>query len=195
MGAVAGDEATLSLYGYGGDGYGGGSYLRKGHAMMAETLVLADGEFQLRRALKTDVLAVVELLANDRLRSSEESLASEDQEPYVSAFLAIDADPAHLLCVVTDSSGSVVATMHLTFLPGLARRGATRLQIEAVRVHEKLRGKGVGSAMILWAVDEAARRGASLVQLTSDAARPRAHRFYERLGFVQSHAGFKLHLT
>ena len=33
-----------------------------------------------------------------------------------------------------------------------------------------------------------------LVQLTSDVARPDAHRFYERLGFTASHVGFKLQL-
>ena len=33
--------------------------------------------------------------------------------------------------------------------------------------------------------------GAALVQLTSDAARTEAHRFYERLGYVGSHVGFK----
>lgn len=32
------------------------------------------------------------------------------------------------------------------------------------------------------------------VQLTSNAARKDAHRFYERLGFAQSHLGFKLKL-
>jgi hypothetical protein len=33
--------------------------------------------------------------------------------------------------------------------------------------------------------------GATMVQLTSDAARIDAHRFYERLGYVGSHRGFK----
>ena len=33
--------------------------------------------------------------------------------------------------------------------------------------------------------------GATLVQLTSDAGRADAHAFYERLGFVGSHRGFK----
>jgi hypothetical protein len=35
------------------------------------------------------------------------------------------------------------------------------------------------------------RAGAAMVQLTSDAARTDAHRFYERLGYVGSHVGFK----
>ena len=33
-----------------------------------------------------------------------------------------------------------------------------------------------------------------MVQLTSDATRLDTHRFYERLGFTQSHLGFKLTL-
>ncbi|CAM5425537.1 GNAT superfamily N-acetyltransferase OS=Leifsonia shinshuensis OX=150026 GN=HNR13_000519 PE=4 SV=1 [Leifsonia shinshuensis] len=43
-----------------------------------------------------------------------------------------------------------------------------------------------------WVLLEAAPSiGADLVQLTSDAQRADAHRFYERLGFVGSHIGFK----
>ncbi|MGO4356541.1 GCN5-related N-acetyltransferase [Janibacter hoylei] len=32
----------------------------------------------------------------------------------------------------------------------------------------------------------------TLVRLTSDKRRPEAHRFYERLGYVATHEGFKL---
>jgi GNAT superfamily N-acetyltransferase len=45
-----------------------------------------------------------------------------------------------------------------------------------------------------WAIEQARQRGCALVQLTSDARRAEAHRFYERLGFVASHTGFKLAL-
>jgi GNAT superfamily N-acetyltransferase len=48
--------------------------------------------------------------------------------------------------------------------------------------------------MMGWAIGEARRRGCGLVQLTTDKARPDAHRFYERLGFVASHQGMKLRL-
>ena len=82
--------------------------------------------------------------------------------------------------------------MQLTFIPGLARGGATRLQIEAVRVRSDLRGNGLGGAMITWAINEGRRRGSQLIQLTSDGSRAAAHRFYERLGFEASHVGFKL---
>jgi GNAT superfamily N-acetyltransferase len=82
----------------------------------------------------------------------------------------------------------------LTVIPGLGRRGATRSLIEAVRVHRSMRGAGLGTQLIEWAVAESRLLGASLVQLTSDASRTDAHRFYERLGFVNSHLGFKLSL-
>lgn len=63
-----------------------------------------------------------------------------------------------------------------------------------MRVREDFRDRGLGAAMMRWAIAEAEGRGCALVQLTSDTARTSAGRFYERLGFVASHAGFKLTL-
>jgi GNAT superfamily N-acetyltransferase len=143
-----------------------------------------------RRATIDDVRAIVELLAADQLGASRDG---GDLEPYERAFQAIDADPAHLL-VVAEEGGEVVATMQLSFLPGLARRGALRAQIEGVRVRSDQRGSGLGSELMAWAIDESRRRDCALVQLTSDKRRTDAHRFYERLGFVSSHEGFKLSL-
>jgi GNAT superfamily N-acetyltransferase len=48
--------------------------------------------------------------------------------------------------------------------------------------------------MFAWAIDQCRSRGCDLVQLTTDKTRPEAHRFYERLGFVGSHIGYKLML-
>jgi GNAT superfamily N-acetyltransferase len=148
----------------------------------------------LRRAQQDDVPAIVGLLAADQLGATRDSVRDDaDLAAYEAAFRAIDADPAHLL-LVAESAGQVVGTMQLSFLPGLARRGALRAQIEAVRVAESTRGSGLGAAMMQWAIDEARRRGCALVQLTSDKSRTSAHRFYERLGFVASHEGMKLRL-
>ena len=55
-----------------------------------------------------------------------------------------------------------------------------------------LRSSGIGSAVMRWVGERAAPAvGASMVQLTSDAARTDAHRFYEKLGYIGSHLGFK----
>jgi GNAT superfamily N-acetyltransferase len=96
--------------------------------------------------------------------------------------------------MVAESDGEIIATMQVSFIPGLARRGALRAQLEAVRVDDAYRGRGLGAAMLAWAIDEARQRGCGLVQLTSDKSRTSAHRFYERHGFVATHEGMKLKL-
>lgn len=148
-------------------------------------------DVQFRRATEADLPAIVAMLADDVLGATRES--PDDLTPYLAAFKGIEADPNQFL-VVADRDGEVVGTMQLTFLPGLSRKGATRAQIEAVRVRGTERGTGLGSRLMVWAIDQARDRGCNLVQLTSDTARTDAHRFYEQLGFAASHLGFKLSL-
>jgi GNAT superfamily N-acetyltransferase len=148
----------------------------------------------LRRAVGDDLTAIVGLLAADQLGATRDGISTAgDLLAYRRAFDAIDSDPAHIL-VVAQAGDDIAATMQLSFIPGLARRGALRAQIEAVHVHHAYRGRGLGGAMFGWAIGEARRRGCALVQLTSDKSRPDAHRFYHRLGFTASHEGLKLAL-
>jgi GNAT superfamily N-acetyltransferase len=157
-----------------------------------ETLDLGPDRVILRRAEASDVPGIVGLLAADQLGATRDGVGrAEDLAAYQAAFEAIDRDPAHLL-VVAQSGPDLVATMHLSFLPGLARRGALRAQIEAVRVHQAYRNRGLGAALFTWAIDESRRRHCALVQLTTDKSRTSAHRFYERLGFAATHEGMKL---
>ncbi|MFI1095375.1 GNAT family N-acetyltransferase [Streptomyces sp. NPDC020917] len=148
-------------------------------------------EIIIRPAVAGDVAAIVALLADDELGRLRES--PEDLGPYEAAFAEIDGDPQHVL-VVAEAAGAVIGTAQLTYLPGLSHKGATRAQIEAVRIGSAARGTGLGSTLIQWCVDRARERGCALVQLTSDATRADAHRFYERLGFRPTHVGFKLAL-
>jgi len=158
------------------------------------TIELGGSAVVLRRAEAGDIPAIVGLLAADQLGATRDGVnTAEDLAAYQAAFRAIDTDPAHLL-LVAQAERQLAGTLQLSFIPGLARRGALRAQIEAVRVHESYRSHGLGAAMMSWAVEEARRRGCGLVQLTTDKARPDAHRFYERLGFVASHEGMKLRL-
>jgi len=148
----------------------------------------------LRQAKADDLPAIVDLIAADQLGAARDGVrTAEDLAAYRRAFRTIEQDPAHML-VVAESGQDIVATMQLSFIPGLARRGALRAQIEAVRVHEAYRGHGLGAAIFAWAIDEARQRDCALVQLTTDKSRTGAHRFYERLGFVASHEGMKLAL-
>jgi ribosomal protein S18 acetylase RimI-like enzyme len=163
---------------------------------MTSLALLADAPVPvvLRRAVAADVPAIVGLIAADQLGESRDGVRdAADRAAYEAAFAAIDADPAQLL-VVAEAAEQVVGTLQLTFIPGLARRGALRAQIEAVRVAGSFRGAGLGSAMLGWAIGEARLRRCALVQLTTDKSRGEAQRFYQRLGFVASHEGMKLPL-
>lgn len=158
------------------------------------TLWAGGQDYLLREAKAADLGQIIALMADDDIRSAEHQGAEEDMEQYLHAFNQIDADPAHSLLVVDAQDGTLVGTMQLTILPGLARRGATRMQIEVVRVSSALRGRGLGTAMIRWAIFDAENKKVQLVQLTSDTQRNDAHRFYEALGFTASHVGFKMRL-
>ncbi|MFE7518704.1 GNAT family N-acetyltransferase [Streptomyces halstedii] len=148
-------------------------------------------DLDIRPAALTDLPAVVAMLADDPLGAERES--PDDLAPYRSAFRRLADDPnQHLVVAVREAR--VVGTLQLTIVPGLSRRGATRSIIESVRIHADERGTGLGTQLIQWAVDESRRQGCRLVQLTSDASRIDAHRFYERLGFSAGHVGFKLAL-
>jgi GNAT superfamily N-acetyltransferase len=148
----------------------------------------------LRRATSADLDPLMALLADDPVSASRGDRADPaDTDLYRDALVRILADPANDLLISTDAVGALVGTLQLTLIPGMARRGSSRLQVEAVRVRSDMRSSGIGGAMMRWVADAAAPAlDASLVQLTSDAARVDAHRFYERLGYARSHVGFKL---
>lgn len=146
----------------------------------------------IERALKTDVAAIVAMLADDPLGAQRETPG--DLSRYLEAFEVIDADP-HQYLAVARRGGRVVGTLQLTVVPGMSRQGATRAQIEGVRVHTDERGSGLGTELLEWAEREARGRGCVMLQLTSDAKRQDAHRFYQHLGYEASHVGFKKRLV
>lgn len=146
-----------------------------------------------RPAQAADLPAIIALLSDDILGQQREDPSSPPNRRYIDAFQAILADP-HQLQVVATLREEVIGTLQLTFIPGLARKGAWRGQIEGVRVSEAHRGSGVGQQMFEWAIGQCRAKGCDLVQLTTDKERPDAHRFYEKLGFVGSHIGYKLTL-
>ena len=148
---------------------------------------------EIRSARREDLGAIVAMIADDQLGSLREVVGPELDPAYVAAFEMISADPNQLL-LVADDGGRAVATLQVSFIPGISRRGMLRAQIEAVRVNSSMRGEGLGRTLVEWAVAEARRRGCGLVQLTTDRSRTRAHSFYQDLGFEPTHLGMKLKL-
>jgi ribosomal protein S18 acetylase RimI-like enzyme len=135
-----------------------------------------------------DVPEIVRLLRDDDLGGTRENA---DLDTYLGAFREISQDSNQLLVVGREGT-TVVSTLQLTVIPSLGRGGTKRAQIECVRVDSSTRSAGVGRKMLLWAIDEAVERGCGMVQATTDHRRRDALRFYESLGFTDTHHGLKL---
>lgn len=144
-----------------------------------------------RKATAADIAPIVALLANDKLGTLREDL--NDLSTYTTAFEKIALDENQELMVVENEEGEIIGTLQLSFIQYLTYQGGIRAQIEAVRIREDQRGKGIGEAVFQWAINRAKTKGAHVLQLTSDKQRPDAIRFYEKLGFKASHEGMKLH--
>ncbi len=146
-----------------------------------------------RRARREDLPDIVRMLADDALGAQREEYADPLPQSYIDAFQELSEGQKNML-VVAERDGDLVGTMQLTFIPSISFRGGTRLLIESVRIDRPFRGQGMGERMFEWAIAQARERDCVMVQLTTNAERPDALRFYERLGFKASHVGLKLYL-
>ncbi|WP_377890855.1 GNAT family N-acetyltransferase [Alkalihalobacillus sp. R86527] len=147
-----------------------------------------------RKANEEDLGEVVRLLADDELGSHRECYDEPLPVEYYKAFAAIKAQVGNEIILAFEGQ-KLVGCLQLTIIPGLARLGMKRAQVEGVRVDRCYRGEGVGEALFKEAIAIAKSEGCGLVQLTTDKQRENAHRFYNRLGFLASHEGMKLTLS
>ncbi|MCK0133635.1 GNAT family N-acetyltransferase [Arenibacter sp. S6351L] len=146
-----------------------------------------------RKATENDVIAIVEMIADDELGKTRENFKTPLPEEYYRAFANINSDNNQELIVVENEVGEVVGTLQLSFIQYLTYRGGVRAQIEAVRIRKDQRGTGIGTKMFKWAINRAKERNAHILQLTTDKKRPSAIAFYTKLGFSDSHEGMKMH--
>lgn len=150
-----------------------------------------------REARVADLPTLIQMLAEDQLGQAREDSSEPINPAYIKMFERISRDPNNQLIVAIQQEGdieSIVGMLQLTYIPYLTYMGSWRSLIEGVRVHKSHRGQGIGRAMFMWAIEQAKQKGCAMVQLTSNKQRSEAIRFYEGLGFVASHEGFKLHL-
>ncbi len=145
-----------------------------------------------RDATPADLPSIVRMLADDPFGAGRECCENPLPSAYAAGFAAMSAQGGRI--VVAELDGAVVGCLQLTVIHGVAQLGLTRAQVEAVRVASTHRGRGIGAALMRHAIGLAAGMGCSLMQLTTNAARADAQRFYERLGFAPSHVGMKLSL-
>lgn len=148
---------------------------------------------QHRKAIIADLSQIINLLLEDELGKDRETQSTSLDQRYIDAFNLINQDPNQYV-MVAQKDNQIIATCHLTLMPSLTFIGSTRMQIEAVRVSEKLRSMKIGEWMINQAIEYAKSKNVKIIQLTTNTQRPRAKTFYEKLGFKATHVGMKLYL-
>lgn len=154
---------------------------------------MASGDIIIREAREADLPALIAMFAADPLGGHGDTSDLEAYPDYARAYAGIAASPNQTL-YVAEQAGEVVGTFQTMIATSLNARGSSAMIIEAVQTRADMRGQGIGAQMIEFAIAEAKGRGVRLVQLTSNAVRKDAHRFYKRLGFKPSHLGFKMAL-
>jgi GNAT superfamily N-acetyltransferase len=138
-----------------------------------------------------DLGRIVELLRLGAVPGGPPSAENPaDLSPYRAALDEIARGDGAVL--VAEVDGALVGVCQLIVFRHLQARGGRCAEIESVHVHPDHRGAGIGTILLTTAMDRARDLGCYRVQLTSNAARPDAHRFYERLGMLPTHIGFKL---
>jgi GNAT superfamily N-acetyltransferase len=153
----------------------------------------AANKLTIRLASRDDIPALVALFAADDLGGHGDTTDPAMLPAYKAAFESIAASPRDAL-YVAELAGEVVGTFQTTLITSLPARGASNLTIEAVQTRADMRGRGIGTEMIRHAIEQGRAANVRLVQLMSNNHRVDAHRFYVRLGFRRSHAGFKMKL-
>ncbi len=126
----------------------------------------------IRRARLEDLPALMAIFAADALGGHGDSADPAVLPEYQAAFQRIEASPNDAL-YVAELGGEVVGTFQTTLIVSLTARGSANLTVEAVQTRNDMRGKGIGAAMMRFAIDEGRRLGARQVQLMSNATRSR----------------------
>ncbi|KTD04399.1 putative acetyltransferase [Legionella geestiana] len=146
---------------------------------------------RIRKAKYSDLPDIILLLADDEIGSKREKYDEPLPQAYYDAFDLIDKDSNNWL-MIAELDDKIIGTLQLTFITYLTYQGGTRAQIEGVRTDRSFRGRGIGKALVEWAINKSKEKGCHLVQLTTDKRRPKALAFYTKSGFVASHEGLKL---
>ncbi len=133
----------------------------------------------IRKASKSDLGAILALYAELEIGASQ-SLDLHDAERI---FERMKRYPNYTIYVA--ELDQVVGAFALLIMDNLAHLGAPSGIVEDVVVHSQWRGRGIGKAMMQFAMERCAQAGCYKLVLSSNLKRESAHEFYKSLGFQQ----------
>jgi GNAT superfamily N-acetyltransferase len=144
-----------------------------------------------RPARIADVPALCELY--QELHADDDSYRLPKPAEMRDAFRAIAPNRDHHILIAADG-GKIIGSLHVMVFRHLGHGLRPLAVVENVIVTGAYRSQGVGE-LLMAAADRVARRNRCYkMSLTTNLKRPRAHRFYERLGWRLSHHGYSIEL-
>jgi GNAT superfamily N-acetyltransferase len=149
-------------------------------------------EISLRKAEEADVAEVLRLVGqlDDGHASGPRLNAAE-----ATRILRRMATYPNYAVYVAEAAGQLVGTFALLIMDNLAHGGAPSAVVEDVCVDAGARGRGIGRAMMSFAMGLAREGGCYKLVLSSNRARTRTHAFYRSLGFAEHGLSFHVELT
>jgi GNAT superfamily N-acetyltransferase len=93
---------------------------------------------------------------------------------------------------VAEQDGRIVGSFALLIMDNLGHLGAPSAVVEDVVVGPVLHGRGIGRAMMRFAMMRAKEKHCYKLVLSSNAKRERAHKFYEQIGFERHGFSFRI---
>ena len=137
-------------------------------------------QVRIREAKESDVTAILAIYRSSGL----DRAASFEPQEAQTRFKRMASYPSYRLYIAEDESGPV-GTFALLIMDNLANGGLPSGIIEDIAVAAEAQGKGIGKAMMQFALDECRRQGCYKMVLSSNEKRVAAHRFYESLGLTR----------
>jgi GNAT superfamily N-acetyltransferase len=148
---------------------------------------VADRGLTIRPAAAGDLAAVLELYAQPEIDDGD--VLSIDEAARIHS--RFSRYPDYTL-YVAEQGGAVVGSFALLVMDNLGHLGAPSAIVEDVVVAPALHGRGIGQAMMRFALGRAREKGCYKLMFSSNAKRERAHAFYEALGFDRHGFSFRV---
>lgn len=141
----------------------------------------------IRTANSSDATSIASLLAEGAV--TPRAVSPTEPSRIAEAIEDIVAGPSTVF--VAERGGEVVGVCQLIVFRHLQNHGGWCAELESLHVAAAHRSTGIGGSLVEAAAARAAAQGCYRLQLTSNVARPNAHRFSEQHEFTPSHVGFK----
>jgi GNAT superfamily N-acetyltransferase len=148
-------------------------------------------EVRIRNARASDLPALRALY--EQLRLGDYNYRPASGGEIAAVFRAIACDRNHHL-IVAMYGNQVVGTLHLSIFRHLGHGLHPLAVVENVVVVDAMRSRGIGERLVDEAGRIAERNRCYKMSLTTHLKRPRAHRFYQRLGWNKTHFGYSFEL-